>query len=266
MQLETWDTISDRVRAQLGRVTEIWKQALGEALVGVYLHGSLVLGAFREGVSDLDLLVVCRERLPREKRLEIVQKIMEADGKPCPLELSAICLSDLHPWRHPVRCQFHYSDFWTARYREMLSGKIGAHFLLDEDFEDPDITCHVKLTRQSGICLYGEAIDTVFPPVPEVDFWQSISADVHDYDFNAYEPRYFASNILILGRVLSYKVEHRILSKYEAGVWTAEHVPEALRPVVLDALDAWYTGREMRETDPALLDALKNYLIDALEN
>ena len=61
-------------------------------------------------------------------------------------------------------------------------------------------------------------------------------------------------------------MEHRILSKYEAGVWTAEHVPEALRPVVLDTLDAWYTGREMRETDPALLDALKNYLIDAIEN
>lgn len=109
MTLETMNTISDRVHAQLDRVTEIWKQALGEALTGVYLHGSLVLGAFREGVSDLDLLVVCRERLQREKRLAIAQQIMEADGKPCPLEMSAVCFSDLRPWRHPVRCQFHYS-------------------------------------------------------------------------------------------------------------------------------------------------------------
>lgn len=266
MKLENYDTISKRVHAQLDRVTEIWKQALGEDLIGVYIHGSLALGAFREGVSDLDLLIVCRERLTREKRLALAEKIMEADQRPCPLELSAIRLADLEPWRHPTRCQFHYSDFWTARYRRMLSGEIGGHFLLDTDFEDPDIACHVKLTRQSGVRLYGEAIDAVFPPVPEADFWQSIAADVQDYDFHAYEPRYFASNILILGRVLSYKIERRILSKYEAGVWTASHVPEALRPVVLDALDAWYTGREMRETDPARTEALKKYLIDAIEN
>ena len=58
------------------------------------------------------------------------------------------------------------------------------------------------------------------------DFWSSISAEIDDYDFNAYNDRYFVSNILILGRILSYKMEKVILSKYEGGLWAAKHVPQ----------------------------------------
>ena len=58
------------------------------------------------------------------------------------------------------------------------------------------------------------------------DFWSSISAEIDDYDFNAYNDRYFVSNILILGRILSYKIERVILSKYEGGLWAAKHVPQ----------------------------------------
>ena len=50
-----------------------------------------------------------------------------------------------------------------------------------------------------------------------------------EYDFHAYNPRYFASNVLILGRILSFKKERRILSKYESGLWMIDYVPEELK-------------------------------------
>lgn len=61
------------------------------------------------------------------------------------------------------------------------------------------------------------------------DFWNAISEDIDEYDFHAYNPRYFASNVLILGRILSFKKETRILSKYESGLWMIDYVPEELK-------------------------------------
>ena len=86
-------------------------------------------------------------------------------------------------------------------------------------FDDGDVTSYIKLLKQCGIVLYGEEIQEVFADVSDEDFWSAISADIENYDFHDYDARYFASNILILGRILSFKKEKRILSKYEGGIW-----------------------------------------------
>lgn len=261
MEFQTFDTISASVRTQLDRVKNIWESHLGADLTGIYLHGSLCLGCFREGVSDLDILIVTERRLSHDERLSIAAEIINADQCPCPLEMSALWTGDLHPWQHPAPCQFHYSDYWTEHYSKLLSGEITDSFLLDTDFPDSDIACHVKLTRQSGIVLCGKPIDAVFPEVPEGDFWASISADIDEYDFNAYQPKYFASNILILGRILSYKKEGRILSKYDGGVWMQNYVPERYRGIVDRALAAWYEGKVMPIFPEQDLEGLRAFLI-----
>ena len=161
-------------------------------------------------------------------------------------------------------CQFHYSEYHRENYRRLLAGELTEYFIVDRDFGDPDIACHVRLTRQCGVCACGKPVLEVFPPVPEADFLDSLCRDVDDYDFSAYEPRYFASNILILGRVLSYLKERRILSKYEAGLWTAERVPARFRPIVEEALRSWYAGEPMGKPDPAALEQLRRYLIDEI--
>lgn len=264
MTFQNYDTASAAVHEQIRRLTAIWKNHLGDALVGVYIHGSLALGRFREGVSDLDALVVCGRRIPRVQRLAVTRDILRLDDQPCPLEFSAIFTGDLNPWRHPTRCQYHYSDYHRENYRRLLCGALSEFPLVDQDFEDPDIACHVRLTRQCGIRVCGRPIDEVFPEVPEADFVDSLCRDVEDYDFHAYQPRYFASNILGLGRVLSYLKERRILSKYDAGLWTAQSVPEACRPVVEGALRAWYAGEPMPATDPARLEQLRRFLIEEI--
>lgn len=262
---KNYQTISASVQAQICRVNEIWKSHLGEQLLGIYIHGSMALGYFRENISDIDLLVVTNRRITRAERLQIAEEIIEADQKPCPLEMSALYLGDLKPWRHPTPCQFHYSEAWTERYRQLLWGEMKECFIVDTDFEDPDIACHVKLTKQSGICIFGKPIAEVFPEVPETDFWDSISQDVADYDFHAYEPKYFASNILVLGRILSYKKEKRILSKYEAGLWTIGQMPEKYHYILEDALKVWYLGKEPMAYDPGDLESLKQYLIAEIQ-
>ena len=232
-RLHTWDTAPAAVHRQGEEVAAVFKERLGDALTGVYLHGSLVLGAFAEGVSDLDLLVVTAERLPRGIRLELAGALLALDRQPCSLELSALYRGDLHPWRHPVRCQFHYSAAWAGTYRKLLSGRQGACFLVDTDFEDPDIVCHVRLTRESGVLLNGEPVAEVFPDVPEADFWDSLCRGVEEFDFEDYGSRMVPSQILTLGRIWSYRQERRILSKYEAGGSPAPGPNTASTPLVM---------------------------------
>lgn len=264
MNFQSFDTISVSVREQIRQLTAIWEKHLGDALVGVYIHGSMALGRFREGVSDLDALIVSARRIPKPQRLAITRDILCLDCRPCPLELSAIRTDDLKPWHHPTRCQYHYSDYHRENYERLLSGELSEYPLVDQDFEDPDIACHVRLTRQRGIRVCGKPIDEVFPEVPEADFVDSLCRDVESYDFHAYQPRYFASNILGLGRILSYLKERRILSKYDAGIWAAGYVPEACRPIVESALRAWYADEPMPETDPARLEQLRLFLIEEI--
>ncbi|WP_167954873.1 aminoglycoside adenylyltransferase domain-containing protein [Anaerosporobacter faecicola] len=265
MDFRGYDTLPQAVKEQIERLKKIWMKHLGDSLVGIYIHGSIALDCFIEENSDVDLLIISDRRIEREERLAIAKDILENDRKPSPLEMSAIRLEDMHPWKYPTPCQFHYSDYWTKHYKELLNGTIQESFIVDEDFGDEDIACHVKLTNQSGICIYGKPIAEVFPVVPEEDFWKSISNDIEDYDFHAYDARYFASNILILGRILSYKVEKRILSKYEGGVWMREHVAEQYRYIVDHALREWYRGEKGLEYNQEDMEELRKVLIKEIQ-
>ena len=245
---------------QINSVVAIWKKHVGEDLIGVYLHGSIALHAFRPESGDIDLLIVVKDSIETERKLEIARDIIEIDGKPRPLEMSAIKQTDAMNWKTPGNCVFHYSDFWTAKYMERFENPDFEVYVADHEFPDADVTSYIRLLTQCGIVLYGRKIEEVFADVSDEDFWSAISADVDEYDFHAYNARYFASNVLILGRILSFKKEKRILSKYEGGLWMRKNVPENLQYLPELAMKIWFEGEEhiLPEKD---LDQLRDYLV-----
>lgn len=264
MDFKNYETLPLNVKEQIKKVTDIWLKCMGESVIGIYIHGSISLNCFVEGMSDVDILIICNRRINRDERLLISKNIIEIDCKPSHLEMSAIWINDLKPWKHPTPCQFHYSDNWTEHYKNLLNGNIKESFIVDEDFCDADIACHAHLTNQSGICIYGRPIKDVFPIIPENDFWNSISNDIDEYDFQAYNSRYFASNILILGRILSYKKEKKILSKYDSGIWALNHVSEKYKYIIDNAIKEWYFGEKDLEYKKEDLNELKQSLINEI--
>ena len=253
------------ISAQINKVVEIWKKHLSEQLAGIYLHGSIALNAFQPDSGDIDILVVTENSLDISTKLAVAKDIIEIDKKPCPLEMSAIKLSDAKDWRSPGISVFHYSDFWTEKYLKRLSDPDEEVYVVDNEFPDADVTSYIKLIYQCGIVLYGREIKEVFSDISDKDFWEAISADVDDYDFHDYEPRYFASNILILGRILSFKKERRILSKYDGGLWTIQNVPDDLKYLPELAMKIWYEGEscQIPEDD---LERLRCYLINEIRS
>ena len=250
---------------QINSVVDIWKRHLGDNLIGVYLHGSIVLNAFNPDSGDIDLLVVVKDSIGVSTKLEIARNIIEIDKKPCPLEMSAVKLADARNWKTPGNCVFHYSDFWTEKYLERFRNPDLEVYVADHEFPDADVTSYIKLLKQCGIVLYGREIGEVFADVSDEDFWLAISADIDEYDFHAYDTRYFASNVLILGRILSFKKEKRILSKYDGGLWMINNVPENLKYLPELAMKIWFEGEEhiLPEKD---LNKLRDYLVGEIKS
>ena len=256
--------LPNEILNQINKVVNIWKKHLGDELIGVYLHGSIALDAFNPNSGDIDILVVVKDSIDIRVKLEIARDIIEIDRKPCPLEMSAVKLSDARNWKTPGNCVFHYSDFWTEKYMERFSNPDADVYVVDHEFPDADVTSYIKLLKQCGIVLYGREIQEVFADVSDEDFWAAISADIDDYDFHDYDARYFASNVLILGRILSFKIERRILSKYDGGIWMIDHVPEDLKYLPKLAMKIWFEGEKhlLPEED---LSRLRDYLVNEIK-
>lgn len=124
--------------------------------MGVYLDGSIVLDAFNPDSGDIDILVVVKESIETEKKLQIAKDIIAIDSCPRPLEMSAIKLVDARNWKDDGNCVFHYSDFWTEKYKNRFNNPNEEVFVVDHEFPDADVTSYIKLINQSGIVLYGE--------------------------------------------------------------------------------------------------------------
>ncbi len=252
------------ISSQINEVVDIWKKHLGEQLVGIYLHGSIVLNAFQPDSGDIDILVVTDGSLKISTKLAVAKDIMGIDRKPRPLEMSAIKLSDAKNWKTPGISVFHYSDLWTEKYLKRFNDPNAEVYVVDREFPDADVTSYIRLINQCGIVLYGQDIKDVFSDISDEDFWSAISADIDDYDFHNYDSRYFESNILILGRILSFKKERRILSKYDGGLWMIENVPDKLKYLPELAMKIWYEG-ESHSIPEDDLEKLRTYLVNEIK-
>ena len=170
------------------------------------------------------------EELPREIRGQL-------DGKPCPIEISAVTLYNAQNWKNPGSCVFHDSDFWKEKHLMRFWDPDAEVYVVDHEFPDPDVTSYIR------VVLCGAPIEAVFAPVSDEDFWAAISNEAEAYDFHSYAPRYLASNVLILGRILSFKMEKKILSKYEAGLWMMRNLPPEFTELIENTMKIWYEGK-----------------------
>ena len=109
--------------AQAERLTTDLASILSDALVGVYLHGSLVLGCFNPQRSDIDVVAVTRRLTTQDERRRLGALMLRSSSSkerprqpPYPLELSLLTGAQLRPWRYPTPFDFHYGESQRDRF------------------------------------------------------------------------------------------------------------------------------------------------------
>lgn len=220
--------------ALLHTIARAYHSILGDALVGVYAHGSMAFGCFEPETSDLDFLVVVEtEPTDAQKRnlLEILLQL-EAFAPTKGFEMSVVLAADCAAPEHPIPFCLHYSNAHRAACQQDM-----AAYIARMKGNDPDLAAHFTVTRAVGKAVWGKPVAQVFGEVPWTAYLDSIRADVADALVDvAANPVYV---ILNLCRVLAAIREGAVLSKAQGGAWGLANLPEEYHGVIRAALEAY---------------------------
>lgn len=262
-----WEDCPADVKRQAHLAKQYVHDYLKDALIGVYVHGSLCLGAFYPERSDLDMLVVINRPLTAEERFQLMAAFLGFHRTPAPIEISIMLEEDLKAWKHPAPYQFHFSNCWRKRYAEMLYWDDASFWDYEGERTDIDLACHVTLTRQFGVTLLGPSADELFPVVPETDFWDSIRCGAEGLMREPEEEGLLlveesgALGVVTLLRVWSYQEHGVFFSKSEAAEWAMTKLPEKLLHISRYALEVYLGQRTSFRCSPQEWNELRTMLL-----
>jgi predicted nucleotidyltransferase len=248
--------VSDReaeARLQASDLASRLHAFLGEALVGVYLHGSIVLGGFNPELSDLDVLAVARRRTTVEEKRRLIEILADASGHPAPLEFHLLDQADLRPWQYPTPFDFHYSDVWRDALRADPAEALGRQGPFD-----PDLAAHLTVVRRHGVTLGGPPPAEVFPDVPWDDYVDSLVRDLRSTRSTGKPlPAY---RVLSPARIWATLATGEIQSKDSGAAWALDSIRADLRPLLADALARYRGETTAFDADEAALDRYGAYV------
>ena len=204
---------------------------LADNLVGVYLHGSAVMGCFNPEKSDLDFILVVKNPLSDEVKRRYMDMVVacSAQGPAKGIEMSVVLQNVCNPLIYPTPFELHFSeghlDWYQADPDDYIRKMKGT---------DKDLAAHFMILTRRGRCLCGAPIPAVFGEVPAEAYLDSIWYDVEGAAEGIAEyPMYLTLN---LARVLAWKEAGLVLSKKEGGEWAIKNLPERYHPLILDAM------------------------------
>jgi streptomycin 3"-adenylyltransferase len=234
---------------QVESVVRLVTAVLGEDLVGVYPHGSAVLGGLRP-TSDLDLLAVCRRATTARERRALVEGLLDLSGRRArlgpgrPIELTVVVESQVRPWRYPPPVEFQYGEWLRDEYERGLTPAPGV---------EPDVALIASVALVGGDPLAGPPLTTLLDPVPVEDLRRASVAGVTGLmDDLSSDTR---NVLLTLARIWTTLATGLIRSKDAAADWASARLPADHRPTMARARDEYLRDDEHHDWVGDLDDA-----------
>lgn len=232
--------IASDLNKLLNGFTERSKEILGDNLVGIYLHGSAVMGCFNPKQSDIDLIIAVERPLSDPVKRAYMETVTaySAMGPKKGIEMSVVLRSVCKPFVYPTPFELHFSEGHAAWYRSNPDD-----YIRRMNGTDKDLAAHFTIINRRGVCLYGAPIPEVFETVPADDYMDSMWFDVEGAAEEIVKhPTYLTLN---LTRVLAFKEDGLVLSKKEGGEWALDRLPAEYCPLIENALCAYTENAEV---------------------
>ena len=158
----------------LQRILTLVDQVLGDQVLGMYWHGSAVLGGLRP-TSDLDVLVVTGRRMSEVERKSLVDGLLQVSGQRAergpgrPVELSVVVIGDVKPWRYPPQQEFMYGEWLREAYEQGV---------VPQREHAPDLSVLLTMVLQGNAALMGPAPAQLLDSVPPEDLVRGAMAGI----------------------------------------------------------------------------------------
>lgn len=184
----------------------------------VVLHGSLILGDFVAGRSDVDLLVIAREPPSTAEADDLVAAVSRAPG------------------RVDLRVVTHATASAPMREPQLALG-VGLHGDAPEiqrGVHERDLVVELSVCRARGRSLVGAVPADAIAPVPVEWVLEVGDAVLADWERLPFEAEYGELMVFTTCRVWRYAEEGLHCAKSEAAAWALER--DSSLTVVVDAL------------------------------
>jgi predicted nucleotidyltransferase len=226
---------------QAEAVVGLLRDLLGDELIGVYLHGSSVLGGLKPH-SDVDLMAVAGRPMTTDEKHALIGRLMpisgrgDTSGRSRPIELFVLVRDAVRPWRYPPSLDLLYGDWWRVEYQR---GE------LPWRTPNPDLTIQIEMAFRADRAIFGPSIATVLDPVPPQDVRRAMRDGIPE--LLGYLDGDEANVVLTFARIWFSLETGEIGPKDLAAGWAIERLPEAHRRAVAharsiylgDAPDEW---------------------------
>ncbi|CAM5327124.1 aminoglycoside adenylyltransferase family protein [Streptomyces fumanus] len=222
---------------QLRRTAALVRGVLAADLLGLYLHGSAVLGGLRPA-SDLDLLAVTRRGLDDGRRRALLDGLLEVSGSTAalrPVELTVVVQAEVRPWRFPPTGDFLYGEWLREEFLATGPPRPGPM---------PDLALAIGAVLAGDHPLTGPPPARLLDPVPHTDLVRAsllgvpaLLADLAGDTRNV---------LLTLARVWTTLATGEIRPKDAAADWALARLAPEHRPV-LEHAKSLYLGRRYEE-------------------
>ncbi|MGZ8515242.1 MAG: hypothetical protein ACXWXA_09400, partial [Candidatus Limnocylindrales bacterium] len=147
-------------RSAARAVARALRDALGEDLVAVYLHGSAVLGGFRWDRSDLDILALSRGALSDSQLRRIADGLALLSYPANGLEFSLMTAGEAAAPQLPApRFQLHVTSDGWAHVGKVVDGRAREG--------DRDLVLDLTVCREYGLAVVGPPPMAALGVVPE---------------------------------------------------------------------------------------------------
>lgn len=155
-------TLDENPYRLLEYIKELFSNALGENLVGIYLYGSLASGCFNWQNSDIDFIAVTHREPEQSIKEQIILGLLEFEriAPPKGIEMSIVPKESLKKVLNPAPYFLHYSKAHSDAYRKDLPGNAAKLCGLDYDLPG-----HYNMIKAAGKAILGEPIENVFGKV-----------------------------------------------------------------------------------------------------
>jgi predicted nucleotidyltransferase len=239
------------------------RNVLGDDLIGAYLHGSAVLGGLKPR-SDIDVIAVTTRPTTQDQKRRLAELLLELSGPPeppgppRPIEFDLVVASEIRPWRHPAKFDFHYSELWRKQFE---NGNVEPW----SSRTNLDLASVITMTLVGGGTLSGPPPAEVFDPVPRRDYVDAVLRDTKTVDdYLSWDTR---NVVLTLPRIWTAIATDSVHSKDSAAQWALARLPKEHRPVLARARAVYLGERDAESWDDVLpqVRAYADYVISEIE-
>ncbi|MDQ2872323.1 MAG: DUF4111 domain-containing protein [Candidatus Eremiobacteraeota bacterium] len=217
---------------------------LSDALVGVYVYGSLAMGSFRRERSDLNVLAVVRGKLRPEMREGLERLLLRlSDSRRIAGDIDIVVMQERYAreYEHPIPFEFHYNSS-NCDSIEPAACLIGA--------------------RERGVRLFGPEPRAMFGPVPWFAYMNAVQVAFERAGrCAAKEP---VEAVLNACRTLHATTQRdlEVVPKDEAALRLLSILPEPLAPMVREAVNAYRGAPETFAFEIGQVTALRAFVLE----